>query len=78
MRKKKAYIRVQGAELGWFGNTGGRIAEFEFRGENGRRIGTLQVSSARIRWRSAGETKWHWLSVKRLPKLFAKTRTLTK
>ena len=52
MAIKHAVIAVRNLELGWSGSQGGRTVEFKFF-DGKRRIGTLQVSAAALRWRGA-------------------------
>jgi hypothetical protein len=78
MGKKTARFNVKGAEFGWSGKKGGRTVEFEFRDDN-KKIGTLQISGAAIKWKKARARSWEYdISVDKLNDLFEAFRPAKK
>ncbi len=78
MGKKTARFSVQRAELGWAGTKGGRTIVFRFR-DDGKLIGTLQISEAAIKWKRAGLHEWKYdIPVDKLNNLFKAGKALSK
>ena len=50
MEFKSAFVSLKDAELGWSGTQGGRTVRVIFRDGAGKKVGELQISSARVRW----------------------------
>ncbi len=69
MGRKYARFSIRRGELGWSGTKGGRTAQFEF-WDGERKVGTLQVSEAALRWKSPYTRRWRRISVAHLDDLF--------
>jgi len=57
MPEKHVQMVVRNVELGWSGSRGGRTIEFEFF-DGTRKLGTLQVGSAALRWNGRWARDW--------------------
>jgi hypothetical protein len=57
MVKRHAKVRVQGAELGWYGPQGGRTIQITYWSDS-TLIGALNLSGARIRWKAKNQKGW--------------------
>lgn len=70
MQFKSAFVSLSDAELGWSGLKGGRTVTVIFRDGQKRKVGTLQVSAARMRWWGAKDKYPFIISSRRVDELF--------
>ncbi len=70
MAEKTVLMVARKLELGWSGSKGGRTIEFVFK-DGTKKLGTLQVGAAALRWRGPYERNWrHRIPVAELDDLF--------
>ena len=69
---KSAFVSVADAELGWSGARGGRTVTIVFRDGAGRKLGTLEISAARVRWWGPRDKLPYRVSSRDLDKMFRK------
>lgn len=69
---KSAYVSVSDAELGWSGPQGGRTVTIIFRDGQGGKLGTLEISAARVRWWGAKDKLPFKVSTRDLDDMFRK------
>ena len=74
MGRKSVRLNVMDAEIGWSGKYGGRTVEFDFYDDDkGKvsKVGTLQISQAALRWKSAYKREWKVLPIDELDEIFS-------
>lgn len=57
MAEKHVLMVARNVELGWSGSLGGRTIEFVFK-DGTKKLGTLQVGAAALRWKGPWERNW--------------------
>lgn len=69
---KEAYVSVSDAQLGWSGPQGGRTVSISFWDGEGYKLGALEVSAARLRWKAAKDKKPFSIDASEIDAMFRK------
>ncbi len=73
-----AFVSMDEAELGRHGTSGGRTVSVVFRDGQGKKVGELRISAARVRWLRPSAKKPVVIPSTRLDELFSTWRALHK